>query len=77
MKNIVKFSLILISITSCNNKSNDVGNYHHKCVIQNIEEIERSSLDIEKKYIIDTDCGKSITKTNQNLKVGDTIIIRK
>lgn len=77
MKNIIKISLILISLVSCNNESNDAGPLYHKCVIQNIEEIERSSLDIEKKYIIDTDCGKSITKTNQGLKVGDTIIIRK
>lgn len=77
MKKIIKLSLVLISLVSCNNKSNDVGPLYHKCIIQNIEEIERSSIDIERKYIIDTDCGKSITKTNQVLKVGDTIIIRK
>jgi uncharacterized lipoprotein NlpE involved in copper resistance len=77
MRKIIKLSLVFISLASCNNKSNDVGTLYHKCVIQNIKEIERSSLDIEKKYIIDTDCGKSITKTNQGLKVGDTIIIRK
>ena len=78
MEKIIKISLVLISLVSCNSsKSNDVGTLYHKCVIKNIKEIERSSIEIERKYIIDTDCGKSITKTNQGLKVGDTIIIRK
>ena len=77
MKKIIKIVFFCILTVSCNNESNDVGPLYHRCVIQNIKEIEKSSLDIEKKYIIDTDCGKSITKTNQGLKVGDTIIIRK
>jgi hypothetical protein len=77
MKKIIKIAFICILTVSCNNESNDVGPLYHKCVIRNIEEIERSSIEIEKKYIIDTDCGKSTTKTNQHLKVGDTIIIRK
>ena len=77
MKKIIKLLILLITLASCNNKSNDVGTLYHKCVIKNIEEIKRSSIEFEKKYIIDTDCGKCITQTNQNLKVGDTIIIRK
>lgn len=77
MKKIIKIAFICILTASCGNKSNDAGNLYHKCVIQNIEEIERSSIEVERKYIIDTDCGKSITETNQGLKVGDTIIIRK
>ena len=77
MKKIIKIAFIFILTTSCDNESNDVGTSYHKCVIRNIEEIEKSSIEVENKYIIFTDCGKSITKTNQNLKVGDTIIIRK
>jgi hypothetical protein len=72
--------LLLLSLpllTACNNKSKDVGDCYHKCVIQNIEKLERSTIEIDDKYIIHTDCGKSTIKNNKNFKVGDTIIIRK
>ena len=78
MKNkLIKITLVGMLLASCNNKSNDVGHVYNKCVINDIEQLERSSIEIDNKYIIYTDCGKSITKTNQGLKVGDTIIIRK
>jgi hypothetical protein len=77
MERFLKIMFVCMLLVSCNNKSNDVGNVYHKCVIHNIEQLEQSSIDVEKKFIIYTDCGKSITKTNQGLKVGDTIIIRK
>ena len=74
---LIKMTFVGILLVSCNNKSNDVGHVYNKCVINDIEQLERSSIEVENKYIIHTDCGKSITKTNQDLKVGDTIIIKK
>ena len=77
LKQMIKLTFISLLLIACNNKSKDAGDYYHKCVIQNIEQLERSTIEIDNKYIISTDCGKYITKINKGLKVGDTIIIRK
>jgi hypothetical protein len=74
----ILFTLISVFLfVSCvENKSNKTGDFYRKCVISDIKQIKADSL--EKSFVVETDCGKSIIKTtgDNKYKKGDTIIIR-
>lgn len=73
----IKILILLLSITlfGCVQK-HKLKSVDKKCIVDSVYEVERSTLDINKRYSVLTDCGESIT-TKIRLKKGDTLLFIK
>jgi hypothetical protein len=74
IKNMFYLSMLII-LTSCYNKQKPLEYKSEYCIIDSVYKRERSSLEIDNKYILETNCGKVGTK--DIYKKGDTIKIYK
>jgi hypothetical protein len=75
MKNI---SIILITLLfiGCGQKQNDYIFVTKQCVVDSIYEQQRSTIEVDRKYWLVTDCGKiSIQSDKLRLNKGDTIML--
>jgi hypothetical protein len=67
--------LLTILIVGCGPKSDRFEIYDKKCVVDSIYEVQRSTIEFDKRYSIVTDCGEyPLTTNNLRIKKGDTII---
>ena len=67
--------LLTILIVGCGPKSDRFEIYDKKCVVDSIYEVQRSTIEFDKRYSVVTDCGKyPLTTNNLRIKKGDTII---
>jgi hypothetical protein len=67
--------LIAILIVGCGPKSKRFEIYDRKCVVDSIYEVQKSTIEFDKRYSVVTDCGEySLTTNNLQIKKGDTII---
>lgn len=73
----IKILLLLLSITlfGCVQK-HKLKSVYKNCIVDSVYEVERSTLDIDKRYSVLTDCGEFIT-TKIRLKKGDTLLFIK
>ena len=67
--------LVTILIVGCGPKSDRFEIYDKKCVVDSIYEVQRSTIEFDKRYSVVTDCGEyPLTTNNLRIKKGDTII---
>ena len=67
--------LLAILIAGCGPKSDRFEIYDKKCVVDSIYEVQRSTIEFDKRYSVVTDCGEyPLTTNNLRIKKGDTII---
>ena len=67
--------LLTILIVGCGPKSDRFEIYDKKCVVDSIYEVQRSTIEFDKRYSVVTDCGEYPLTTNKlRIKKGDTII---
>lgn len=67
--------LIAILIVGCGPKSESFEIYDKKCVVDSIYEVQKSTIEFDKRYSVVTDCGEyPLTTNNLRIKKGDTII---
>jgi len=67
--------LLTILIVGCGPKSDRFEIYDKKCVVDSIYEVQRSTIEFDKRYSVVTDCGEyPLTTNNLRIKKGDTII---
>ena len=70
--------LLTILIVGCGPKSDRFEIYDKKCVVDSIYEVQRSTIEFDKRYSIITDCGEYPITTNRlRIKKGDTLIFSK
>lgn len=70
--------LIIIPIIGCGPRKNNFEVFQKKCVVDSIYEVQRSTIEFDKKYSVITDCGEyPITSNNLRIKKGDTVIFSK
>ena len=67
--------ILTILIVGCGPKSDRFEIYDKKCVVDSIYEVQRSTIEFDKRYSVVTDCGEyPLTTNNLRIKKGDTII---
>ena len=67
--------LLTILIVGCGPKSERFEIYDKKCVVDSIYEVQKSTIEFDKRYSVVTDCGEyPLTTNNLRIKKGDTII---
>lgn len=67
--------LLTILIVGCGPKSDRFEIYDKKCVVDSIYEVQKSTIEFDKRYSVVTDCGEyPLTTNNLRIKKGDTII---
>lgn len=67
--------LIVLLATACGRKQKRV-QYSKECVVDSIYQLQRSTIEFDKKFVIVTDCGSTtLTTENPRIKKGDTIIL--
>jgi len=70
--------LVIIPIIGCGPRKNNFVVLQKKCIVDSIYEVQRSTIEFDKKYSVITDCGEyPITSNNLRIKKGDTIIFSK
>jgi hypothetical protein len=75
MKNI-SIGLIAIAFVGCSQKRNDYVFVAKQCVVDSVYEQQRSTIEVDRKYWLVTDCGNiSILSDPLRLSKGDTIMM--
>jgi hypothetical protein len=70
--------LVIIPIIGCGPNKDKFQVFEKKCVVDSIYEVQRSTIEFDKKYSVITDCGEyPITSNNLRIKKGDTVIFSK
>lgn len=73
MKMILLIAILIIA--GCGPKSERFEIYDKKCVVDSIYEVQKSTIEFDKRYSVVTDCGEyPLTTNNLRIKKGDTII---
>lgn len=73
MKMILLIAILII--VGCGPKSERFEIYDKKCVVDSIYEVQKSTIEFDKRYSVVTDCGEyPLTTNNLRIKKGDTII---
>lgn len=67
--------IAILTIAGCGPKSERFEIYDKKCVVDSIYEVQKSTIEFDKRYSVVTDCGEyPLTTNNLRIKKGDTII---
>ena len=67
--------LIALIVTACDQRYKETV-YRKECVVDSIYQMQRSTIEVDKKFVIVTDCGSTtLTTENPRMKKGDTIIM--
>jgi hypothetical protein len=68
---------LAIIFVGCNHK-NKFTTVSTKCVVDSVYEVQRSTIEFDKRYTLVTDCGEyPITTNNLRIKKGDTLVFSK
>lgn len=68
--------ILAIVLAGCGQKSKRLETVNKKCVVDSVYEQVKSTIEIDKRYTIVTDCGEYPISANRlRIKKGDTIII--
>ena len=67
--------LIIVLVIGCGPKRSNFTILEKKCVVDSIYEVQKSTIEFDKRYSIVTDCGEyPLTSNNLKIKKGDTVI---
>lgn len=73
MKSTLLFLTILI--IGCGPKKDKLRMIEKKCVVDSIYEVQKSTIEFDKRYSVVTECGEyHLTTNNLRIKKGDTVI---
>ena len=69
---------LAIIFGGCSYKNDRFTTVRTKCVVDSVYEVQRSTIEFDKRYSIITDCGEYPITTNRlRIKKGDTLIFSK